>query len=66
LYSLREIKYAFSENKKILYILFEKFNDRADRKQKLYAIDFNMAGEKYYKHEDVNGIDNALEALVIL
>jgi hypothetical protein len=62
----RELKYASYMKKKILYILFESFNGADDRNENLHAIAFYMAEEKYYKHEDVNGIDNALKALVRL
>ena len=60
---LLEFNYAVNTNKKLIYILFEKFNGNDDRMNKLDAISFRFAGQKYYKHVDIDGIVKALEEL---
>ena len=60
---LLEFKYAVHKKKKMIYILFEEFKGHDDRMNKLDAISFRFAGQKYYKHENVDGIVKAIEEL---
>lgn len=64
-FCMLEFKYAANIKKKIVYILFERFNGNEDRMEKLHKIAFRFAGEKYYKHEDIDGIVGALKNLVL-
>jgi hypothetical protein len=58
-----EFNYAIFTGKKIIYILFEKFNGNKDMLKKLDKISFRFAGEKYYKHDDLDGIVKVIEKL---
>ena len=60
---LLEFKYAVHKKKKMIYILFEEFTGHDDRMNKLDAISFRFAGQKYYKHENFDGIVKAIEEL---
>ncbi len=56
---LLEFNYA----KNIIYILFEIFNGHDDRMKKLDRISFRFAGQKHYKHDNLDGIVKAIEEL---
>ena len=60
---LLEFNYAVNTNKKVIYIIFEKFTGNEDRMRRLHAISFRFAGQKYYKHVDIDGIVKAIEEL---
>ena len=60
---LLEFNYAVHKKKKIIYILFEKYNGEDDRMNKLDAISFRFAGQIYYKHFEIDGIVKAIEEL---
>ena len=62
-YCLLELKYAVHKKRKVIYILFEQFNGHDDRMNKLDKISFRFAGQKYYKHLDIDGIKKAIEEL---
>ena len=59
-----EWNYAVDIRKKFIYIIFEKFKDKQERIEKLDEISFHLAGQKYFKHEDVEGIVTAIQDLV--
>jgi hypothetical protein len=58
-----EFNYVVNTDKTVIYILFEKFNGHDDRMKKLDKIAFRFAGQKYYKHNDLDGIVKAIEEL---
>ena len=60
---LLEFNYAVNTFKNVIYIIFEKFTGNEDRMRRLHAISFRFAGQKYYKHENVDGIVKAIEEL---
>ena len=60
---LLEFNYAVQTYKKVIYILFEKFNGPDDRRKRLDKIYFRFAGQKYYKHDNLDGIVKAIEEL---
>ncbi len=60
---LLEFNYAINKKKNIIYILFEQFNGHDDRMKKLDRIAFRFAGQKHYKHENLEGIVMAIEEL---
>ena len=57
-----EFNYAIYK-KNIIYILFEQFDGYDDTLNKLDKIAFRFAGQKYYKHDDLDGIVKAIEEL---
>lgn len=61
---LAEFNYAVSVDKKIIYVIFEKFADKIERASKLSAIALRLAGQKFYKCENIDGIVTAIKALV--
>ncbi len=61
--SIHIINYAVVKKKKIIYILFEQFDGYDDTLKKLDKISFRFAGQKYYKHNDLDGIVKAIEEL---
>ena len=60
---LLEFNFAVNKKKRIIYILFEQFNGHDDRMDKLDAISFRFAGQKYYKHDNLDGILKAIMEL---
>ena len=60
---LKEIEYAYFSKKKIVYVLFEKFNGEEDRKKKLDIISWYFRNQKYYKNDNVEDLVKTIETL---
>ena len=62
---MAEFNYAIGMKKKVIYVLFEKFEGDEDRMKKLHKIAFRLSRQKYYKNENIDGIVWAIKNLVI-
>ena len=60
---LREFRYASSNGKEIIFVLFEKYENREEMKDKLNPLWFDLSSMLYYKHHDTDKIINAIEEL---
>ena len=59
--ALKEHQYATANNKKIIYILFEKYENKNVMKERLYNIWFNFSKRSYFKHDNIGEIIKAID-----
>jgi hypothetical protein len=53
--ALKEFNYAIETEKKIIYVLFDKLNEKKESVKNFKKIAYNFALQRYYKNLDLNG-----------
>ena len=61
--ALKEFRYAAASKKKIIFVLFETYDNDEEMKQKLHPIGFDLLPSLYFKPDNTIGIIKAIEHL---
>ena len=62
--SLKEFNCAIAKKKKVIYVLFDEFENFAEIEESLKPIVLNLAQELYFKHHNIDAILKALNTLI--
>ena len=60
---IKELEYASRKKKEIIWVLFETFNGKEDRIQKLDEISWYFGDQKYYRNDNVEDLVNVITKL---